>query len=274
MNKLIAIALLNVAFTSASWSLTPPEILARVEAKYAGLTSLAFDGKVVSDIDTSGAQVDGAAHTFATTYKIRLARPTLYRIEWKASPVGTFVNEGAAWSSGGRHHISIAGQVTEHDNIDTALGATTGVSGGAAHTIPTLFFQRPTSLLRSMANVTALPDENVGGFDCYVVSGDVAGQKQMLWITKDFLVIQKRHILGGKAAIPEVSDADMKRSLEELKLSSTPEAVARMKQTIQFGREMSTGLKGSITETIESIELNPSLKKELFDTQDLPGLPR
>jgi hypothetical protein len=125
-----------------------------------------------------------------------------------------------------------------------------------------------------MANVTALPDENVGGFDCYVVSGDVAGQKQILWITKEFLVIQKRHILGGNVAIPEVSDADMKRSLEELKQSSTPEAVARMKQTMQTAREMSTRAKGSITETVESIELNPSLKKELFDTQDLPGLPR
>jgi hypothetical protein len=89
-----------------------------------------------------------------------------------------------------------------------------------------------------------------------------------------FLVIQKRHILGGNVAIPEVSDADMKRSLEELKLSSTPEAVAQMKQTIQFGREMSTRATGSITETVESIELNPSLKKELFDTQDLPALPR
>jgi hypothetical protein len=125
-----------------------------------------------------------------------------------------------------------------------------------------------------MANVTALPDEKVGDIDCYVISGDVAGQKQMLWITKDFLVIQKRHILGGNVAIPEVSDADMKRSLEELKQSSTPEAVARMKQTMQTAREMSTRAKGSITETVESIELNPSLKKELFDTQDLPGLPR
>lgn len=274
MNKLIAIALINLPFTSASWSLTPPEILARVESKYAGLTSIAFDGTVVSDIDTSGAPNGGASHTFATNYKVRLARPTLYRIEWNASAVGTFVNEGAAWSSGGRHHISIAGKVSEHDNLDTALSATRGVSGGAAHTIPNLFFQRPSSLLRTMTNVTALPDENVGGFDCYVISGDVAGQKQVLWITKDFLVIQKRHILGGQVAMPEMSDADMKRSLETLKLSSTPEAVAQMKRTIQFSRELSTRAKGSITETIESIELNPSLKKELFDTQDLPGLPR
>jgi hypothetical protein len=274
MNKPIAIALLNLAFTSASWSLTPSEILARVEAKYAGLTSIAFDGTVVSDIDTTGAKIDGAPHTFVTNYKVRLARPALYRIEWNAPVSGALVNEGAAWSSGGRHHISLAGKVTEHDNLDTALGATTGVSGGAANTIPSIFFQRPSSLLRSMSNLTALPDENVGSFDCYVLSGDVAGQKLILWITKDFLVIQKRQILGGKIAIPEVSDADMKRGLEELKQSSTPEAVARMKQTIQFAREMSAGLKGSITETVESIELNPSLKKELFDTQDLPGLPR
>jgi outer membrane lipoprotein-sorting protein len=274
MKKPIAIALLNLAVTSASWSLTPPEIFARVEAKYAGLTSIAFDGTVVSAIDTSGAPNGGAAHTSVTNYKVRLARPTLYRIEWNAPAIGSFVNEGAAWSSGGRHHISIAGKVTEHDNLDFALGAATGISGGATHTIPNLFFQRPSSLLRSMANVTALPDENVGGLDCYVVSGDVAGQKQILWITKEFLVIQKRHILGGDIDIPEVSDADMKKSLEELKLSSTPEAVAQMKQTIQLGRELSARTKGSITETVESIELNPLLKKELFDTKDLPSLPR
>src|SRR4030095_8982692 len=110
MNKLIAIALLNLTFTSASWSLTPPGIIARVEAKYAGLTSIAFDGTVVSAIDTTDAQIDGAPHTFVTNYKVRLARPSLYRIEWNAPVLGAVVNEGATWSSGGRHHISLAGK--------------------------------------------------------------------------------------------------------------------------------------------------------------------
>ena len=276
MNKLISGGLLNLAVASASWGLTPEEIIAKVEAKYAGLTSIAIDGTAVSEYNAPVDSNDGTTHTSVTNYKIRLARPALYRIEWNASKIRSAADVGAVWSSGGQHHLFLVGKVSERDDLEANLGAAAGVSSGATHTIPNLFFAQPTNLLRSIANATVLPDETVRDLDCYVISGDIRGQKLTVWITKDFLLIQNRHIHRGPITIPESSDEELRKNQERHQLSATPEDVARMRETIQRARKRAVNFKGTSTETVDSIELNPPLEKEIFETRNsaLPSLPR
>ena len=49
MKNRIAIGLLHLAMASASWSLTPAEILENVEAKYLSLDSIAFESTVLQE---------------------------------------------------------------------------------------------------------------------------------------------------------------------------------------------------------------------------------
>jgi hypothetical protein len=281
MKKPIAIGLLNLAVASASWSITPAEIIKNVKAKYAGLDSIAFDSAIVLDIDTTDSEIDGGPRKVVTTCKVRLARPGFYRIEWKTARQGagarTSADVGAAWSSGERHFLLSGGKVTEPDGLDYTFSAATGISNGAVE-IPHFFFDRSPALLECMYSATVLPDENVGGIDCYVLSTDIAGKKRILWISKDFLVIQIRSHYGGKPAISlrERSDAELESSLQRVGRPVTPEAVAQLRKALQNAKEMSGRTTGSNTQTVESIELNPSFEKELFEIKngDLPGLPR
>jgi RNA polymerase sigma factor (sigma-70 family) len=320
MKKPITAGLLNLAMASASLSLTPAEIFEKVEAKYLSLDSIAFDSTTVTDQDTTDVSIDGRQGKTVITGKVRLARPNLYRMEWTIPIASRAPMGGAAWSSGERHYLMHAnGQIEEEDDLKLAMGLATGLGApNSTRTIPDLFFKRSGPLLY-MAKATLLPEENVGGIDCYVLSKNVGWGKEILWITKDFLVIQTRTItdrssvgprmtwndyksrleqikksssdpkevirriddlrgeIGDRGIAPsEMTDAEIKTSLETQKKPSDPEAVARMKKMLQHAKEVSSRIKSSSTETIESIELNPSFEKELFEIKDgdLPNLPR
>jgi hypothetical protein len=275
MKTPIAIGLLNLAMVSASWSLTPAEILENVEAKYLSLDSIAFDSTIVSEDDRTDVRTNGKKPASATTCKARLARPGFYRVEWKRPVTSSYVPEGAAWSSGVRHYTLIADKVSPHDNIDLAFARVMG--GGGGYTFPRLFFQRPGSVLRYIKNPTLQPDEKVGGLDCYVVSGEThSGVGQTLWITKEFLVIQVRQTFGDKEMSEEAAAIIQKFREENAKLYTAEEKAQPKGSREKANRDSMRRMKWSTTETIESIELNPTLEKELFETEDirLPSLPR
>jgi hypothetical protein len=255
-------------------SLTPAEIFEKVEAKYLSLDSIAFDSTIVRDIDTTDSEIDGKHHKITTTCKVRLARPSYYRIEWKQPTSGSYVHEGVAWSSGVRHHFRSTTSVSEYTDIDSAFAAVRG--SGAEQTIPNVFFQRPDNRLRYMKNAALQPDENVGGLDCHVVSGDTAAETKLtFWITKDFLIIQKRETQSTNVDILKSAAEAKEKMLERLE-SSRPELAAYLKEARQNAKERMLRMKSWTTETIESVVLNPPLEKEIFESEELrlPSLPR
>jgi len=275
MKTPIAAGLINLAMAASSWSLTPSEILENVEAKYLALQSISFDSTVVSEIDTADSGTGEKQPRFVGTCKVRLARPMFYRIEWKKPIHDHFTDEGVAWSSGVRHHIFSLGKVSEYNNIDLAFSGSVRHNGGA--TIPDLFFQRPGSLLRSMNNATLRPDEKVGVFDCYVVSGNtVTGGEITLWITKEFLVLQTRETLGDNVKVREEAAAEVEKALARQEQSLSPEMAAQMKRFRETNKERMMRMKSSTTQTMESIELDPSFQEEIFESKDVnvPSLPR
>ena len=201
-----------------------------------------------------------------TTFSVRLAKPDLYRVEWSQAISATATQKGAAWSSGKGDFILLAGkQQTIQGGMDMALATATGVSGGAAYTLPPLFFQRKTNALQRLGNLVLLPEEKIGDESCHVLSGEFGGQKLILWITKDFLLKQKRMVLGGEMKIPEMSDEDVKQALSMTGQATTPEAIANMKTLMKSMQAMSSKMKGSITEKYETFQANPVLTKESFE---------
>jgi hypothetical protein len=260
---------------------TAPQIIAKLVAKYAGLTSLAVSGRVITDIDTSGGKAPAAAPKdgamnwdpakpgTVTLFNVRLAKPDWYRIEWSQVITAAYTNKGAAWSSGNGHFISLAGKKRSIEGgMEMALASATGVSGGVAFTLPPVFFQLRTNELQSLGNLAQLPEEKIGDEVCYVVSGNLtSGQKLILWITEDYWLRQKRMVLGGEMKMPDMSDDDIKKAMATLGQEATPEAIARMRDMMKSAKAMSSSMKGSITEKYETIQANPSVTKESFDYQ-------
>jgi hypothetical protein len=286
MKKSIAVALLGLNFAwlgpvaqaQEAAAAAAPDIIAKLAAKYAGLTSLAVTGRVITDIDMSGGKTPAAPPKTddskydlgqpgkVTTFNIRLARPDLYRVEWSQIMSESYTQKGAAWSSGKGDFLLLAGQQRAiTGGMDMALASATGVSGGVASTLPPVFFQHKTSQLQGLANLVLLPEEKIGDDSCYVLSGEMNGQKLIFWITKDYVLKQKKMVLGGEMKIPEMSDEDVKKALSATGQATTPEAIANMKTMMKSMQAASSKMKGSITEKYETFQANPVLTKESFE---------
>jgi len=98
------------------------QVLRDVQATYASLHSYSATGEVVSGISTDGSSAILAAagpQEFRTTFTLKLARPQMYKIIWEQGT--TFMSSQPA-------------------DTETAIAVATGISGGVAQTIPSIFF--------------------------------------------------------------------------------------------------------------------------------------
>jgi hypothetical protein len=178
-------------------NLSPSEIFQKARENYASLVSYSDEGMVV-------ATMDGVTNT--TTFTIRLARTNFYRIEWgqynDSSDFTENTGNQAVWFAGAGNYLEMGWGVQWQYNRETALANAAAVSGGAAATIPRLFFdlQSGDELGDSMFSENRQTDEKIGNVDCYVIAGESQGQTNTLWIGKqDFLIHQVRTMISAKA---------------------------------------------------------------------------
>ena len=258
---------------------TAVEIIQKVQAQYAGFDSYSSEGEIVTDMDMSGVDVDTIPgmtddrtkklreskefqdtlkkrQTFKHTFSIKLARPDYY-IEWDQQVHEKHSNTGAVWSKGKEHFIFNAKRKTSPKDRLMALGSATGVSGGAANTIPSLFFAQPANVLHQLNNVRQEGEEAIDGDQCYIIAGKMANMTMKYWISKDTLLIrQRQQILGGKLEFPELSDEDIKKALESTGGPATDEAIRKFKDRIRLSQIMASKMKGTITEIHRNIVIN------------------
>ncbi|MGZ5569315.1 MAG: hypothetical protein ACXWKG_20070, partial [Limisphaerales bacterium] len=272
----------------ATAQLSAADIVQHVGETYSTLTSYSSEGTVVTDMDMSkvdlgnipgvppqlAAQAKASKEAKAALAKpqhmeadfsIKLARPGLYRIDWK-SQQGPVNMNGAAWSTGDDHYLYMGMKPPKYVKMQSrelALGAASGASQGAASTVPTLFFNQ--SYLAKLSNVTLGKEENVDGADCYLLSGDLNGLKMNFWVDKSsFLIKQKQQVFGGEVKMPEMSNKDVDAALKQLGGGATPEKRAQMKTMMQNMRAMSSKMKGTMTETYRNIETNQKIATDKF----------
>jgi len=240
------------------------EILRQVQATYDAMRSYSGAGEVTSAFSPSGLAPQEMTHAFT----IRLGRPELYRIEWEQR-LPNFVMKGAVWSAGEGHFVVVPGQVNREQakDVSTALAMATGISGGAASTIPGAFFALGHGPFKTLTDATLVRDEAIEGDQCYVISGRVAKQLgTTLWISKKSkLLRQMRHDYHGPMEMPEITDEDVKKSLESMNREPTDEAVAAMKGQLESAQKMmSRGMTGFSIELHRDIKVNPPLSKTDF----------
>jgi outer membrane lipoprotein-sorting protein len=169
------------------------EIIKRAQEKYASLTSYSDEGRTVATINGT---------IITTAFTIRLARPNLYRIDWEQPVHSSYTNKGAVWSAGEGDFLRMGRGAEKQASQEMALGSATGISCGAAATIPGTFFKMNwgNQLGGSVSSEKPQPDQKVGDVDCYVLTSDSKGRTRTLWIGKqDFLIHQVRTVTSAEA---------------------------------------------------------------------------
>lgn len=196
--------------------------------------------------------------TRETAIAIKLRREGEYCIEWRQKIGEKHTNEGAVWNAGEGDFIQIPERgMGRAPDRKTALEAATGFSGGASHTIPSLFYGLSPDALTEIQGLTQLPDETIGDDLCFVLSGKLKGQGVRLWIRKkDYLIIQRKQIIGGASVLPSLTDAEARKAIEASGSLATPEEIDRQKKLRETERETMQAVKGHSTLRLTSIVIN------------------
>ncbi|NOY42390.1 MAG: DUF2092 domain-containing protein [Planctomycetes bacterium] len=251
---------------------SPEEILKKVVDTYETLETYKSEGTIISDIDTGGTKVKTE-----TEFSILLKKPNLYLISWtqKNMPMPGMAQSGTVWSDGTQPYLytGILNTYSKVTNDEMALASATGISGGAAFTIPTLFlsvFKEQPAPLSRLKNLKVEKTEVIEGEDCYVLTGSSEiSAKETLWISKTSYLIRKYYRSlespEGGIVIPELSDEEIEEALEGMGQDVTEEGKRNLKEMMEKSRTM------LVTEKLEgsSTELHANVSSPELDKSDL-----
>jgi outer membrane lipoprotein-sorting protein len=236
------------------------DLVVQVQTTYNKMQSYSSLGDIILNVSMPGLEREELHYTFS----IKLARPELYRIEWEEqAPNMSF--RGTAWSAGDGHFITMPGQASpaQPKDISTAFSMATGVSGGAASTIPAIFFDLSFNSLKFSKDASFRQDADIEGDPCYVITTKAG---VTMWISKKSkLLRQIRDDFSGPMKIPQMSDEDAKKLLQSIGQTPTGAAIARMKaQMASVQSLMSSGVTGSSIQVQRQIVVDATLRKADF----------
>jgi hypothetical protein len=155
---------------------------------------------------------------------------------------------------------------------EIALGGATGISGGIAHTIPSLFLSASGSQPDPLSRIQKTQIERTETFDgdpCYVISGpSTISKRETYWISKKSHLIRKysRSLeVPDGAEMPEMSDAELEQAIEGLGEKVNEESKTKMRKMMAGARERikAMNLKGTSTEIYSSVS-SPELDQDDF----------
>lgn len=251
--SMLCVSLLLVVPLSFSEDMTADQVLRKAEEVYKNLDSYRGEGAVVTEMDMGASKFSSK-----TTFEVVLKKPNIYRITWSqkmdAMPI---TQAGTVWSDGKRPclYMSTVNAYCPMENDAMAMGAATGVSAGAAMTIPSLFLGADSVCPSPFSRLTApvmKDSEIIGDEDCYVItSPSIISKEETVWISKtSFLMRQCSRSLeapeGGRA-MPGMSDEQLDEGIRAVGEEVTEESKETFKEMLKTMALMN--LKGSMTET-------------------------
>jgi hypothetical protein len=208
-------------------------------------------------------------------FSVRLGKPDLYNVSWDTT-TGPMKSKGTAWSSGAGDFIytNMRGKprYVKMQNRDMALGMANGLSSGAAGTLPAIFFKTQQNVLDTLKmGLTRQADESIAGDDCYVLSGNMMGMEFFIWINKATHLFKQTRILMGGAPIN--SGFNERQIKEAIKKANPKMSEAQIAQSVQNAAQMASRMKGSMTQTYNSIEINKPVSPADFKFDVPAGTP-
>lgn len=250
---------------------TPSGIFEKVEAAYESMNTYKAEGTIISNIDTGETKT-----SIETTFSIILKKPNLYLISWtqKNMAMPGMSQSGAVWSDGAQPYLYMGGMnaYARMASDKLALGAATGISGGATSTIPSLFlsvFKDQPAPFSRLKDPQMEKTEKVGKEDCYVISGSSSiSKKEAFWVSKKSYVIKKycRDLEPPEegVAIPEMTDEQLEEAIKGMGQEVTEESKQKMREMMKKSRDAlkTDHMKGAST------ELHAEISSPQMNTKD------
>ncbi|HTR42333.1 MAG TPA: hypothetical protein VMH87_12020 [Pseudomonadales bacterium] len=273
-----------VATPTASQTSSAMDLLSKVQNAYTNLNSLVVSGNSVMILDMSQltmADMDPKAKksknprrgnlpkaiTNTMDVSLKLGRPGMYCVQGTSlMKMGrqSMTNTMAVWSPGETNYaLSVMGGYKNYTTVkdrSTAL-----MSGGQpavlAMTIMSLFFNDAnTNFDKLVQDWGQTEDDSVNGQDCSTITAKIFGQKYKMWISKNnYMVLQSQITLGAP-----VSDADIDSAFAAFDTSTNQEEIAKDKAQAKQQMQMMTKIRGTITDTYDDVEANPTLSADDF----------
>jgi len=269
--KLFAFAILMMLGAhGCAEDIPPSEIFENVKTAYTSMDTYKSQGTIASNIDTDGRKINTE-----TSFSIILKKPNLYLISWSQERASGVPQSGAVWSDGTQPYLYMAGMnaYSKMGSDELALASATGISGGAAFTIPSLFLsvfaEQPDPFSR-LKDPQIEKTEKVGDENCYVISGSSSiSKKETFWVSKTSYLIKKydRSLEppeGGRQ-MPEMTDEQLDDAIKAMGQEVTEESKQKMREMMNRSRDLlkTAQMKGSSTEVHAEIS-SPKLNTEDF----------
>ena len=270
--KLFAFAILMMLIAhGCAEDITPSEIFEKVKAAYRSMDTYKAQGTITVNIDTGGTE-----RNLETTFSIILKKPNLYLISWtqKNMPMAGMSKSGAVWSDGAQPYLYMGGTNAyfKMGSDELALASATGISGGAAFTIPSLFlsvFKNQPDPFSRLKDPQIEKTEKVGKEDCYVISGSSSvSKKETFWVSKTSYLIKKysRSLEPpeGGIAMPEMTDEQLEQTIKGMGQDVTEESKQKMREMMKRSKDVlkTADMKGSST------ELHAEISSPKMNTKD------
>ena len=194
-------------------------------------------------------------------FSIILGRPDLYRIEWAQQMMGMVANHGVVWNEGEspRMYMGTTNAWFPFDSDDLALAAATGVSGGAAHTIPGEFFgMHETAIgLGALTGLAYAGEEEVDGTPCHKVTArSIVSDAHTLWIEKERPVLRKVQYELGSMSSEAINEETIDETIAEMEMEANEETREMVREMLEMQRDMMGNISGHLGEEYIAFELN------------------
>jgi len=249
--------------------ITPSKIFEKVKTAYKSMDTYKAQGTITSNIDTGGMEMNTE-----TSFSIILKKPNLYLISWSQERMSGMSQSGAVWSDGTQPYFYMAGMnaYSKMGSDELALASATGISGGAAFTIPSLFlsvFKEQPDPFSRLKDPQIEMTEKVGEEDCYVISGSSSiSKKEAFWVSKTSYWIKKYYRSleppeGGRQ-MPEMTDEQLEEAIKGMGQEVTEESKQKMREMMNRSKHVlkTAHMKGSST------ELHAEISSPKMNTKD------
>lgn len=243
------------ATTALAEDLSPGDLAKRVVHAYASLDTYQAEGTVYSDINHGHGNMKTE-----TTFSMYLKKPDQYLISWtKKMPMGMGTNVGTVWNDGQQACVYTGfdsalrneGTCTRMSEASMAIAYATGISGGAAYRVPSLFLALNNVRLGWPARLKN-PSVASGVFEeeaCYILQGVNSGEKETYWISKSTYLIRKyERSIGGSTYQHDTTDEEIDERIRMLGFEPTPQNRASMRKKMQDSVNAASIIGGTKTE--------------------------
>jgi len=229
--RILALTLACAVFTGAaadkesSDNLTARQILEEMAITYATCTSYRDSGVVTNDFGPHTAGDRFPRHVDVKPFHTGFVRPDQFRFEYDdPTPEKPYI----VWAKGDdvRAWWYIKPGEEKLSSLEDGIAGATGVSGGSAHTVPTLLL--PDRIggrkLTSMTDLTRLPDEALDKTPCFKLEGKFANRLTTLWLEKATYLIRRIYQDTGLTKNTTVYRPEVNKEISVKELGFDPPA--------------------------------------------------